>query len=120
MTPSSACIDRHWPLDRVIVGPILQRYPTRATVAVDTAQGRFVAKLYANEVALGLVEPSTAKIERSLDVFGYLERNDFGHAPRPLSTSEGRSFARVEQDRLSPRTHRWKPRLGRSAARITR
>ncbi len=95
MTPSSEFINRHWPLDRVIVGPILQRYPTRATVAIDTAQGRFVAKSYANEAALGLVEPSTEEIERSLDVFGYLERNGFGHAPRLLPTREGRSFART-------------------------
>ena len=91
-----AFIERHWPLDEVHAGPNLQHYATRTTIALDAAQGPFVAKTYANATALGLNNPSVEEIERGLHVFPYLAQKGFTHAPRLLATRDGRSFVRTE------------------------
>ncbi len=84
-------LTRHWPLDRIITGPAIQRSNTRTTVAIHSDQGRFVVKTYDDASALGLVHPSAAEIDQHLSIFDHLADTGFGHAPVLLRTrSEAR------------------------------
>jgi hypothetical protein len=88
-------LERHWPLDHVVPGGSLQRFPTRNVVSIRSEQGQFVVKAYDDEWALGLVRPSVAEIDQRLSIFDYLARNDFGQAPSLLKTRTGRRFVRA-------------------------
>jgi len=89
-------VERHWDLDHVVPGPVLQRFPTRTVVSIRSDQGSFVVKAYENAWALGLVRPSPTEIDRCLYVFDYLAMKGFRHAPSLLKTSAGDRFLRTE------------------------
>ncbi len=89
-------VERHWDLDRVVPGAILQHYPTRRIVSIRSDQGAFVVKAYDDESALGLVRPSVAQIDRHLHIFDYLAIKGFAHAPSLLKSKTGSRFVRTE------------------------
>ena len=86
----------HWPLDRVAIGPTLQRYQTRSVIALHSPQGNYVAKVYDNDCALGLVAPSREEIDRCLYVFDYLQERAFKQIPRLLKTKSGDRYLRTD------------------------
>ena len=86
---------RHWPLDRVALGPVLQRSPTRTTCAILADQGQFVVKIYDDAAALGLGNPAPEEIDQHLSVLEYLAGRDFGHAPGLLRTRTGARYVRT-------------------------
>ena len=88
-------ISRHWPLDRVTPGAVLQRYPDRMTGIIHADQGDFVVKAYASDQALGLVNPGVAVIDQQLAIFDYLGSAKVGRVPRLLRTRAGNRFARI-------------------------
>jgi Ser/Thr protein kinase RdoA (MazF antagonist) len=94
MTPLTTLIETHWNLARVVADATLQQNPTRSVVAIRSDQGRHVVKVYRDEWALGLVNPTVAEIDRRLTIFDYLERTGFRQAPALVKTRTGDRFVR--------------------------
>ncbi len=128
MPSLTTLLERHWNLRRVVPGATLQQYPTRSVVPVQSGQGRFVVKVYRNEWALGLINPTIAEIDRRLAIFEYLAGNGFRHAPLLRKTNTGDRFARsggttmyvvewIEGSAPPATTETW-AELGRLAARL--
>jgi Ser/Thr protein kinase RdoA (MazF antagonist) len=88
-------VARHWPLDHVVRGSILQQGSTRITFAIRAVQGQFVVKVYDDDAALGLVNPDLEEIDQHLSILDYLAGKEFGHAPRLLRTRTGARYVRT-------------------------
>ncbi len=105
-----AAISRHWPLDQVDAGQVLQHAHDRTTVAFATGQGEIGVKAYETGRELGLVAPSEDQVNQQLGIHDYLSRGKFRHAPALLPTRDGARFAHVEgltlvvQERVEGRT----------------
>jgi len=126
MPSLTALLEHHWNLEHVVSDATLQQYPTRSVVAIRSDQGRFVVKVYNDEWALGLVNPSIAAIDRRLSIFEYLARTGFRLAPVLLKTKTSDRFLRtggttmyvlewIEGSRPPATTETW-AELGRLAA----
>ena len=121
-------VERHWSLDHVVPGTVLQQSPTRTVMVIHSDQGAFVVKAYERAWALGLVNPTTSEIDRHLHVFDFLAQLRFGHAPSLLRTTTGSRFVQTDdaticvlsliEGGVPPSTPETWAELGRIAARI--
>ncbi len=121
-------VERHWNLDHVVPGAVLQQSPTRTVIAIQADQGAFVVKAYENPWALGLVNPTTSEIDRHLHIFDFLAEKRFRHAPSLLRTTTGSRFAETDvatvcvlsliEGFAPPSTPATWAELGRIAARL--
>ncbi len=128
MRSIATMVERHWNLDHVVPGAVLQQSPTRTVIAIQADQGTFVVKAYENAWALGLVNPTTSEIDRHLHIFDFLAETRFGHAPSLLRTATGSRFAQTDDATVCvlslidgdapPSTPETWAVLGRIAARV--
>jgi len=128
MRSIATMVERHWNLDHVVPGAVLQQSPTRTVIAIQADQGAFVVKAYENAWALGLVNPTTSEIDRHLHIFDFLAETRFGHAPSLLRTMTGRRFIQEDDATVCvlsliegfapPSTPATWAELGRIAARL--
>lgn len=95
MLSLATLVERHWELNSVVPGSILQRSPTRQVTSIRSDQGSFVVKAYDHDWALGLVCPSLAEIDRRLHIFEFLAAGGFRHAPSLLKARTGNRFVRT-------------------------
>lgn len=128
MPSLTTLVERHWGLSHVVSDATLQQGQTRSVIAMRSDQGRFVAKMYQREWALGLVNPSIAEIDQRLGIFDYLARIGVRQAPSILKTIAGDRFVRmggmivyvlerIEGTPPPPTPDTWAD-LGRVAARL--